>query len=246
MNSSQRSSINNTTTYVIWRCLFHNILRWRAFRGELGSLAPTAAHADSYSFQSPAEKVGNDPWRHVKEYWWNIPGSPRFTHPIFFTTPRLSLFHLSASHSVSPVSISLHLSVRPDLRLGVCLPSSVTASLHGRSSLLIAAIWRLRLRPDRCCVPSEQPEPPSPSSPQTKPLLRRPGERGWFAAIILACAVSLKSWWTRRHFTFSFSYLHATRSSTCCCRYTEHAPGGIAPGLSGVRKHVLQWIDLVN
>lgn len=135
MNSSQRSSINNTTTYVIWRCLFHNILRWRAFRGELGSLAPTAAHTDSYSFQSPAEKVGNDPWRHVKEYWWNIPGSPRFTHPIFFTTPCLSLFHLSASHSVSPVSISLHLSVRPDLRLGVCLPSSVTASLHGRSSL---------------------------------------------------------------------------------------------------------------
>lgn len=93
--------------------------------------------------------------------------APRFTHPIFFTTPLLSPF--------SSLCLTLCQPVSSCPRLSVCISVSHLSSpplslclLAGSGALpspLIAAIWRLCPRADRCCVPFPAP----PTTPQPLP-----------------------------------------------------------------------------
>ena len=192
--------------------------------------------------------------------------SPRFTHPISFTTPPLSLplLFLRVSHAVS---LSSSPSVSPSICICVSQPVSpppslcCLAGLH--SSRLSARRSHLEIVPRGWQMLHFLPAPPTPTTPpQTKPssvnlysIALPPldawhssqAKEGWFAVIHLACFVFLKRPADRKKkkekntspsFSHALSqhYLQLKEIWVCCS-----VPGGIAPGLSGVSKHVSRW-----
>lgn len=133
-----------------------------AFGGKFGG-------TELYSFHYHAEKVGNVPWRHVKEYWWS-PKAHLETPILSCNLSFLSPLHLCVSHSANHLPPSLCPSVFLSLGLSLLLCYRVFSQAPGRLPL-DAAIWRSCLRADRCCVPSQHHQPPTNPTPppQTKP-----------------------------------------------------------------------------
>ncbi len=117
-----------------------------------GKFSGSVRRIELYSFHYHAEKVGNVPWRQVKEYWWNP--KAHLDLPILSITPVLSLLYLCVSHSANRLPPSLCPSVFLSLLLCCCVFSQAPGHLP-----LDAAIWRSCLRADRCCVPSQHHQP---------------------------------------------------------------------------------------
>lgn len=205
--------------------------------------------------------MGNVLWREVKQYWWNttahldlpIPSSLPLHFSLPLLLPRVSrTVNLSSSPSVSP-SICICVSQPVSPLLSLCRLAGL------QSSRLSARRSHLEIAPRGWQMLHSLPAPPTPTTPpQTKPssvnlysiafttagcVTFQPAKEGWFAVIHLACFVFLKSQLTeKKNTSLSFSpalsrrYVHLKEMWVCCS-----VPGGIAPGMSGVSKHVSYW-----